>query len=144
MVAAHPLARDRVLVANGSVAARVVARLLELALVIPAMERWLSEITPGEPWCIPGNPADESTGAGLVEAARGSLGHWLSVRRGHIHSYQIIAPTTWNFSPRDAKGQADALEQVLAGLPATADEPIPAANHHVVRSFVPCMVCTVH
>ena len=144
MVAAHPLARDMMQVAGGSVAARVVARLLELALVIPAMERWLSEITPGEPWCIPGNPADESTGAGLVEAARGSLGHWLSVRRGRIHSYQIIAPTTWNFSPRDAQGQAGALEQALAGLPATADEPIPSAIHHVVRSFDPCMVCTVH
>ena len=41
MVAAHPLARDMMQVAGGSVAARVVARLLELALVIPAMERWL-------------------------------------------------------------------------------------------------------
>jgi hypothetical protein len=65
---------------GGSVAARVVARLLELALVLPAMERWLDEITPGEPWCIAGPLADESRGAGLIEAARGSLGHWLSVK----------------------------------------------------------------
>jgi Ni,Fe-hydrogenase I large subunit len=141
---AHPLARDMVQVAGGSVAARVVARLLELALVIPAMERWLDEITPGEPWCIAGPLADESRGAGLIEAARGSLGHWLSVKRGRIHSYQIIAPTTWNFSPRDAQGQPGALEQALAGLPATADQALPAAIHHVVRSFDPCMVCTVH
>ncbi|MEF8701417.1 MAG: nickel-dependent hydrogenase large subunit [Candidatus Accumulibacter sp. UW20] len=144
MVAAHPLARAMVQVAGGSVAARVVARLQELALVIPAMERWLDEITPGEPWCIAGPLADESRGAGLIEAARGSLGHWLSVKRGRIHSYQIIAPTTWNFSPRDAQGQPGALEQALAGLPATADQALPAAIHHVVRSFDPCMVCTVH
>jgi hydrogenase large subunit len=66
------------------------------------------------------------------------------VHRGRIHNYQIIAPTTWNFSPRDAGGQPGALEQALAGLPATASGQLPAAIHHVVRSFDPCMVCTVH
>ena len=143
-VTGHPLARDMVQGQGGSVAARVVARMLELALVLPAMERWLTEIVPGEPWCIPANLSEETSGVGLVEAARGSLGHWLTVRRGRIHGYQIIAPTTWNFSPRDANGEPGALEQALAGLPATAGDPIPAAIHHVVRSFDPCMVCTVH
>ena len=144
MVAGHPLARDMVAADGGSVAARVVARLLELALVLPAMERWLSELAPGEPWCITAQLADETSGAGLIEAARGSLGHWLTVRRGRIHNYQIIAPTTWNFSPRDAAGQPGVLEQALTGLTGSATEPLPAAIHHVVRSFDPCMVCTVH
>lgn len=144
MVAGHPLARDMVARDGGSVAARVVARLLELALVLPAMERWLGELVPGEPWCITAQPADETSGVGLIEAARGSLGHWLTVRRGRIHNYQIIAPTTWNFSPRDAGGQPGALEQALAGLPADASAPLPAVIQHVVRSFDPCMVCTVH
>jgi hydrogenase large subunit len=144
MVAGHPRARDMVAADGGSVAARVVARLLELALVLPAMERWLSELAPGEPWCITAQLADETSGAGLIEAARGSLGHWLTVRRGRIHNYQIIAPTTWNFSPRDAAGQPGVLEQALTGLPGSATEPLPAAIHHVVRSFDPCMVCTVH
>ena len=144
VVAGHPLARNMIEGYGGSVAARVVARLLELALVLPAMERWLNELVPGEPWCINVQPADETSGVGLVEAARGSLGHWLTVRRGRIHNYQIIAPTTWNFSPRDAQGQPGALEQALAGLAASAAEPLPAAIHHVVRSFDPCMVCTVH
>jgi hydrogenase large subunit len=143
-VAGHPLARDMVQGYGGNVAARVVARLLELALVIPAMERWLTEVVPGEPWCISAPLADETSGVGLVEAARGSLGHWLTVRRGLIHSYQIIAPTTWNFSPRDGQGNPGSLELALTGLPATADDPIPAVVHHVVRSFDPCMVCTVH
>ena len=44
MVAGHPLARDMVAAGGGSVAARVVARLLELVLVLPAMERWLTEL----------------------------------------------------------------------------------------------------
>ena len=144
VVAGHPLARNMIQDYGASVAARVVARLLELALVLPAMERWLAELVPGEPWCITAKPADETSGVGLIEAARGSLGHWITVRRGRIHNYQIIAPTTWNFSPRDAQGQPGALEQALAGLPAGATGPLPAAIHHVVRSFDPCMVCTVH
>jgi hydrogenase large subunit len=144
VVAGHPLARDLIAGYGGSVAARVVARLLELALVVPAMERWLGELVPGEPWCITAELADETTGVGLIEAARGSLGHWLTVRRGRIHNYQIIAPTTWNFSPRDSAGTPGALEQALAGLPASPTGPLPAAIHHVVRSFDPCMVCTVH
>ena len=144
MVAGHPLARDMVAAGGGSVAARVVARLLELVLVLPAMERWLTELVPGEPWCLTAHPADETSGVGLIEAARGSLGHWLTVRRGRIHNYQIIAPTTWNFSPRDASDQPGALEQALAGLAAAESGPVPAAVHHVVRSFDPCMVCTVH
>ena len=144
VVAGHPLARDMIEGHGASVAARVVARLLELALVLPAMERWLAELAPGEPWCIAAPTAEETSGVGLVEAARGSLGHWITVRRGRIHNYQIIAPTTWNFSPRDAAGQPGALEQALAGLPASATKALPAAIHHVVRSFDPCMVCTVH
>ena len=143
LVAGHPLLRD-IATDGGSVAARVVARLVEVAMVLPQMEAWLDELKPGEPWCIGAQPAAETAGIGLVEAARGSLGHWLTVRRGRIHNYQIIAPTTWNFSPRDAGGQPGALEQALVGLPAWPDGALPAVIHHVVRSFDPCMVCTVY
>ena len=144
VVAGHPLARDMVEGYGASVAARVVARLLELALVLPAMERWLTELVPGEPWCITAQAADETSGVGLIEAARGSLGHWITVRRGRIHNYQIIAPTTWNFSPRDAAGNPGALEQALVGAPVMPGEKMPLSVQHIVRSFDPCMVCTVH
>jgi len=87
---------------------------------------------------------DEGAGAGLVEAARGSLGHWLSIRHGRILNYQIVAPTTWNFSPRDAAGCAGPLEQALVGTVVRPREATPVAVQHVVRSFDPCMVCTVH
>jgi hydrogenase large subunit len=81
---------------------------------------------------------------GLVEAARGTLGHWLGLQGGKIASYQIVAPTTWNFSPRDAQGNPGALETALAGTPVLPGETTPVAVQHVVRSFDPCMVCTVH
>lgn len=80
----------------------------------------------------------------MVEAARGSLGHWLEVKKGKISNYQIIAPTTWNFSPRDEQGVPGALEQALEGAPVREGEKDPVAVQHIVRSFDPCMVCTVH
>ena len=144
MVAGHPLLRELVTARGGSVLARVLARLLELALVVPRMETWARQLVPGEPWCDHGTLPQEGSAMGLVEAARGALGHWVSVRQGRIHSYQIIAPPTWNFSPRDAAGVPGALEQALAGMAVGTDDPMPVAVQHVVRSFDPCMVCTVH
>jgi len=142
VVTGHALLRDLVLRHGGSVTARVTARMIELATVLPAMEGWVRQIILGDPFCIPAPPPEEGQGVGLVEAARGSLGHWLAIRRGRIERYQIIAPTTWNFSPRDSAGQAGPLEQALIGLP--AGEGAPPTVQHVVRSFDPCMVCTVH
>lgn len=77
-----------------------------------------------------------------MEAARGTLGHWVGWRDGRIAHYQIVAPTTWNFSPRDSAGTPGALEQALAGM-AVPDGDLTVVQH-VVRSFDPCMACTVH
>ena len=140
----HPLLRSLVAARGGSVYARIVARLVETARLIPSMERWIWAVRPSEPFCLHGKMPEETQGAGLVEAARGALGHWLSVRKGRIFNYQIIAPTTWNFSPRDGKGRPGACEQALAGAPVRAGESTPIAVQHIVRSFDPCMVCTVH
>lgn len=144
VVDGHPLARDLVARGGGNVQSRVVARLLETARVLIAMEDWVRRLRPGEPFCVQAKPPEEAEGTGLVEAARGSLGHWLRVRNGRILNYQIVAPTTWNFSPRDAAGLPGALEQALVGAPVRPGEQTPVAVQHIVRSFDPCMVCTVH
>lgn len=149
LVAGQPLAQDLVRngqgkSAGGNVTARIVARMLEIAALIPAMENWVQQLAPGEPFCAHGELPDAAIGVGLTEAARGSLGHWLTVKHGAIAGYQIIAPTTWNFSPRDAAGTPGPLEQALVGLPIPKDEAAPVLVQHVVRSFDPCMVCTVH
>lgn len=143
LVAGHPLARD--LAAGGAnVEARIVARMLELALVVPAMEQWLNAIDTEDAFIDKTPPAETGDGAGLTEAARGSLGHWVRAEKGRIGNYQIIAPTTWNFSPRDAAGIAGPLEQALEGAPIREGETDPVMVQHIVRSFDPCMVCTVH
>lgn len=144
LLAGQPLLGELIAAHGASVLARVVARLIEVARVLPRMEHWLAAIEPGEPFCGEWHKPESGSGVGLVEAARGTLGHWLSIERGRIAGYQIVAPTTWNFSPRDAAGQPGALEQALAGLPVADGDTNPVLVQHVVRAFDPCMVCTVH
>ena len=140
----HPLIRDLVAAGGGNVMSRVIARLVELARLVTALEAWTRRLAPKEPFYVQGGMPSDGEGAGLIEAARGSLGHWLTIRHGRIFNYQIIAPTTWNFSPRDAGGTPGACEQALVGTPVREGEKDPVAVQHVVRSFDPCMVCTVH
>ena len=145
LVAGHPLIRAMVARDGATtVAARVVARLLEVARVVPAMEAWVGAIVPSEPFCVNGSEPTDGSGVGLVEAARGGLGHWMTVRGGRITRYQIIAPTTWNFSPRDGDDRPGPLESALEGTALSGLGAKAAAVQHVVRSFDPCMVCTAH
>lgn len=144
LAAGQPLVHDAVARCGGSVYTRVLARLVELAEVLPRMEQWLAALRPGEPWCADAQLPDDGQGVGLGEAARGALGHWVQWRRGRLTNYQIVAPTSWNFSPRDAAGTPGALEAALEGAPVQPGETNPVAVQHIVRSFDPCMVCTVH
>jgi len=84
-----------------------------------------------------------ATGIGLTHAARGVLGHWIKIKNFKIENYQIISPTTWNGSPRDKNGQLGAWEKALVGLK-IKDTDNPMEIGHVIRSFDPCLVCTVH
>ncbi|HYD68721.1 nickel-dependent hydrogenase large subunit [Azospirillum sp.] len=144
MVDGQPLVRALVARDGGSVFSRVVARLIELARTVCAMEGWVRALDAQAPWCVQGDWPDTAETAGLTEAARGALGHWLRLEKGRIAGYQIIAPTTWNFSPRDAAGRPGPLEKALEGVAVPPGDPSPVAVQHVVRSFDPCMVCTVH
>lgn len=146
----HPLVRalaaERGVEGRANVFTRVVARLLEISRIVPLMERWVAELEDGAPYAAPMRPVVEGQGVGLAEAARGALGHWLRISHGKISSYQIIAPTSWNFSPRDSRQLAGPLELALVGTPVLADggDDAYVSVQHVVRSFDPCMVCTVH
>jgi len=123
---------------------RVIARLVEVARLVPLLEEWAAAIRADEPFCLHAAMPDEARASGMIEAARGSLGHWLEIRKGRIFNYQIVAPTTWNFSPRDSDGKPGACEAALVGAPVRPGEVTPIAVQHIVRSFDPCMVCTVH
>lgn len=144
VVDGHPLARDLVARSGGGVLARIAGRLLEVALLQKIMEDWSEALDPSARFMDRVVIPREGSGEGLVEAARGALGHWLRIEGGKIAGYQIIAPTTWNFSPRDEGGTPGPVEAALVGAPVRSGEDTPVAVQHVVRSFDPCMVCTVH
>jgi len=143
VVDAHPAALD--LARNGStVLARVAGRLLEVARTQLLLESWMQALRPEARFIDTVTLPADGTGHGLVEAARGALGHWIRVEGDKIAGYQIIAPTTWNFSPRDATGTPGPVEAALVGAEVGDGEDTPLSVQHIVRSFDPCMVCTVH
>lgn len=145
LVDGQPLVRTLVAHSGGNVQTRVLARLIEIARILPLMEHWLQALVLREPFYSAHTVPDNAQGVGLTEAARGALGHWISIENGRISRYQIVAPTSWNFSPRDTAGQPGALEAALVGAPMdSADGQDSAAVQHIVRSFDPCMACTVH
>jgi len=144
LVSGRRLAAEMLHQGAANVRARVVGRLFEIATTVVALERWASAIVPGERFMAHARMPQSARAEGLTEAARGSLGHWLVVENGRIASYQIIAPTTWNFSPRDAAGTPGPVEQALRGARVLPGETTPVSVQHIVRSFDPCMVCTVH
>lgn len=126
-----------------SVLGRHAARALYCKLVADTMPGWLLQLKPGEPVYINYTIPEESTGMGLVDAARGALGHWIEIKGGKIANYQCVVPSTWNMSPRDDGGQPGPLEQALIGTK-IRDESNPFEVVRIVRSFDPCLACAIH
>lgn len=86
---------------------------------------------------------EDCEGVGLAEAPRGALAHYVKIHKGAIENYQLVVPTTWNGSPRDAKGKRSAYEESLIGTPvAKLDEPVEILR--TIHSFDPCLACSVH
>lgn len=145
LVAGIPLFRDWLACRGASTLVRQVARLTRPARLFGAIDAWLAELLDAAdaPFIVhPGETLD-GEGFGAVNAARGALGHWAVIRNGRIERYQIITPTAWNGSPRDDRDVPGPWEQALVGTP-VADAGNPVEAGHVIRSFDPCLVCTVH
>jgi hydrogenase large subunit len=126
-----------------SVLGRHAARALYTKFVADSMPGWLLQLKPGEPAYVDYQIPDESTGMGLVDAARGALGHWVEIKDKKIANYQCVVPSTWNLGPRDDKGQPGPVEQALIGTK-IKDESNPYEIGRIVRSFDPCLACAIH
>ncbi len=96
----------------------------------------------GEKW-EPATWPKKARGVGLTEAPRGALAHWIVIEDEKIANYQLVVPSTWNASPRDAKGQRSAYEESLIGTP-IADPEKPLEVLRTIHSFDPCLACAVH
>jgi hydrogenase large subunit len=112
--------------------------------LLAQLKAWLGQLDLREPFYHkPPETPRSATGYGLTEAGRGALGHWIRIENGKIANYQVITPTAWNVSPKDSLGQHGPIEQAVIGTP-VPDESNPVEVQHVIRSFDPCIACTVH
>ncbi len=125
------------------VADRILARAQETLKFCRLAEDWLARLVPGQPTLQPYTLPPRGEGVGLTDVMRGSLGHWLKFADGKISHHQIITPTAWKFSPRDARGKRGTVEEALIGTP-VADEASMVEVGRVIRSFDPCFTCAVH
>lgn len=126
-----------------SVLGRHAARALGTKYIADSMPAWLLELKPGEPVYVEYELPEEAHGMGLVDAARGALGHWVEIKDRKIANYQCVVPSTWNASPRDDKGQPGPIEQAIMGT-GIKDEANPVEIVRIVRSFDPCLACAIH
>ncbi len=125
---------------------RQCSRLHRPVLAMQLMRQTIAELRAQmkEPTMVwPGQVPDEARGFGAINAARGSLCHWVCIREGKIANYQIITPTTWNASPRDSQGRRGHWEESFVGLH-IRDLEQPVELGHIVRSHDACLVCTTH
>jgi hydrogenase large subunit len=121
--------------------ARTAARAIECLLVAKAMHEWLDELTQNlkagvRDVCDDKDVPETGVGRGLVEAPRGSLGHFIEIEGKRIKNYQAVPATIWNASPRDAKGVRGPIEEALIGTP-VPDAKNPNNIVRVIRSFDP-------
>ena len=91
----------------------------------------------------------DGVGVGYWEGGRGMLTHHCKVEHGELASYQIVTPSTWMASPRDAWGAPGPYEEAVLGTPileqtSGSTELVGIDVLRAVRSFDPCLPCAVH
>ncbi len=126
---------------------RALARNLECAYIADLLVSWIEELiaalAEGESSFFTEAATTSGEGAGMWEAPRGALYHYMKINNRKIEKYQIIIPTTWNLAPRDADGEPGPIEKALEGVPVDdLEKPINALR--TVHSFDPCVACAVH
>jgi Ni,Fe-hydrogenase I large subunit len=138
-----------------SVLGRHAARALECKYIADAMastgaaQSWLTELNTlgatSPTYIYAKLPKKISLGAGWAEAPRGALGHWITIDKKRVASYQCVVPTTWNHGPRDTAGNRGPAEQVLIGAAVGTDTDSQVLN--TMRFLHPydfCIACAVH
>jgi len=123
-----------------SLLGRVAARNLETKVVADWSLQWCHEliaaIAGGDSKYFEPSNGGDGQGGGLWEAPRGALGHWIDIKGGKIDRYQVVTPSTWDVSSRDADGVRGPMEEALIGTPIEeVERPLEACR--VARSFDP-------
>jgi len=123
-----------------SLLGRVAARNLEAAYVVDLSLQFTNElitaIKGGDVSFFKAPEKFDGAGAGLWEAPRGSVGHWIDIKGNQIERYQVVAPTTWDIAPRDDNGVRGPMEESLVGAPCV-DTERPLELLRIAHSFDP-------
>ncbi|MCU7920821.1 MAG: nickel-dependent hydrogenase large subunit [Candidatus Thiodiazotropha sp. (ex Epidulcina cf. delphinae)] len=132
--ASHPLLQHLNRHFGSGLMTRMVARLLELASIPDQLSAQLVGLA-GEQVGAKEKPSAESgqQGLGEVEAARGRLIHRAVQQDGVITSYQILAPTEWNFHPQGVVARG------LQGLPAENESLLKHQADLFINAVDPCV-----
>ncbi|MDA3908172.1 MAG: nickel-dependent hydrogenase large subunit [Sulfurimonas sp.] len=85
----------------------------------------------------------DAKGRVFLEVPRGTLSHFVSIKNQKIDNYSVIAPTTWNATPKNFDGLRGAYEEALIGVK-IEDTAKPLEVLRVLHSFDPCLACAVH
>lgn len=108
---------------------RLLARLVEIkALFRQVRRRMCDDVVQADR--LSSSPA-HGIGLSQVEASRGRLIHRVVLAEGRVQSYQVLAPTEWNFHPQGL------LHAALLGVPVTAD--LPERIEALIRTVDPCV-----
>jgi Ni,Fe-hydrogenase I large subunit len=122
---------------------RLVARAQETLIVRDRVLDLLAGFDPSEPLMADFPENFTGKGVGLWEPSRGTLSHYMDVEDGTVERYQIITPTLWNIGPRDSEGNPSIIEGAIVG-DAVEDIENPLNIMRTIRSFDPCLACSVH
>jgi quinone-reactive Ni/Fe-hydrogenase large subunit len=85
----------------------------------------------------------QTKGRVFLEVPRGMLSHFVGIEDAKIKNFSVIAPTTWNATPKNIDGKRGAYEEALIGLK-IEDTSKPLEVLKVLHSFDPCLACAVH
>lgn len=143
----HPLVATALQRFGNGVWVRLLARLVELALVPQVLRRRLEllhDVEAGDAvgranvLPFPASPRGHRhtgvvTGLAQVEAARGRLIHRVEMGQGVISRYQILAPTEWNFHPHGVAAH------LLTGLRASDEASLRQRVERVIKAIDPCV-----
>lgn len=130
----HPLTRSIQARYGDGVAARMAARLAEIATMCERIDACVAGASLFR--TASGSDSTASAGIAQVEAARGRLLHYLQLDGDTVTRYRIVAPTEWNFHPEGV------LLDMLGGLHSQGEDLLTQARL-LVCLVDPCVSCRV-
>jgi len=117
---------------GNSVLSRIAARMTELARIPSLLTRH----------CLHQRHStgliSSNKGIAQVEAARGRLIHRVVLNADIVTTYQIVAPTEWNFHPQGL------IEQALQNLHVTSRDEYLQLAHLTINLIDPCVAYRLH